>query len=141
MTEGKPSGWAIGWTAFAGLLMIMMGFWWILTGSVALLNSEFYVVTQRWILQFDVWTWGWIHMILGIVILAAGCGVLISAVWARIVGVIVQFAGHQFTGSEVEPLGVAVAILADRVTHHLRVLASAVRRTRVLAESGRLDRR
>ena len=88
MTEKQPSGWAIGWTAFAGLLMVMMGFWWMLTGSVALLDSEFYVVTQRWVLQFDVWTWGWIHLILGIVILAAGCGVLIGAVWARIVGVI-----------------------------------------------------
>jgi hypothetical protein len=88
MTEKQPSGWAIGWTAFAGLLMIMMGFWWIISGSVALLDSTFYAVTQRWILQFDVSTWGWIHLILGIVILASGCGLFLGAVWARIVGVI-----------------------------------------------------
>ena len=88
MTERQPSGWAIGWTAFAGILMIMMGFWWIISGFVALLDSEFYVVTLRWIFQFDISTWGWIHLILGIVILAAGCGLFLGAVWARIVGVI-----------------------------------------------------
>ena len=88
MTERQPSGWAIGWTAFAGILMIMMGFWWIISGFVALLDSEFYVVTLRWIFQFDISTWGWIHLILGIVILAAGCGLFLGVVWARIVGVI-----------------------------------------------------
>ena len=88
MTEKRPSGWAIGWTAFAGILMIMMGFWWIISGFVALLDSEFYVVSQRWILQFNIATWGWIHLILGIVILASGCGVFLGAIWARIVGVI-----------------------------------------------------
>jgi hypothetical protein len=88
MSEKQPSGWAVGWTAFAGILMIMMGFWWIISGFVALLDSEFYVVTQRWILQFDVSTWGWIHLVLGIVILASGCGLFLGAVWARIVGVI-----------------------------------------------------
>ena len=90
MSEKQPSGWAVGWTAFAGILMIMMGFWWIISGFVALLDSEFYVVTQRWILQFDVSTWGWIHLILGIVILASGCGLFLGAVWARIVGVILD---------------------------------------------------
>jgi hypothetical protein len=90
MTEKQPSGWAIGWTAFAGILMIMMGFWWIISGFVALFDSEFYVVTQRWILQFDISVWGWIHLILGIVILASGCGVFIGAVWARTVGVILS---------------------------------------------------
>jgi hypothetical protein len=94
MSEKQPSGWAVGWTAFAGILMIMMGFWWIISGFVALLDSEFYVVTQRWILQFDVSTWGWIHLILGIVILASGCGLFLGAVWARTVGVILAvFAG------------------------------------------------
>lgn len=88
MTERQPSGWAIGWTAFAGILMMMMGFWWIISGFVALLDSEFYIVTLRWIFQFDVSVWGWIHLILGIVILASGCGLFLGAVWARIVGVI-----------------------------------------------------
>jgi hypothetical protein len=89
MTGEKPSGWAIGWTAFAGIMMIMMGIWWAISGLVAIFNDEFYLVTQNWIFQFDVSTWGWIHLLLGIVILASGFGLFSGAVWARTVGVII----------------------------------------------------
>ena len=90
----QPSGWAIGWTAFAGIMMILMGGWWIFSGLVGILEDEFYVVTQDWILSFDATTWGWVHLILGIVILLAGFFLFTGALWARIVGVIVAlFAG------------------------------------------------
>ena len=83
----RQSGWAIGWTTFAGLMMTMMGFWWIMAGLVALVNDEFFVATQEWIFQFDASTWGWVHIILGVVVLFAGFGLFSSAVWARVVGV------------------------------------------------------
>ena len=54
MTEKQPSGWAIGFTAFAAFAMIMMGIWWLIAGLIALFNSEFFVVTQKWIFQFDI---------------------------------------------------------------------------------------
>lgn len=84
----EPSGWAVGWTAFAGVMMIIQGCWWILAGFIALVNDEFYVVGQEYIFQFDTTTWGWIHLLVGIVILAAGLGLFSGAVWARTVGVI-----------------------------------------------------
>ena len=89
MANKQTSGWAIGWTAFAGIMMIMEGFWWVFSGIVALFNNQFYVVTQNWIFQFDVTTWGWIHLIIGLVILLAGFGLFNGAVWARTVGVII----------------------------------------------------
>ena len=84
----QPSGWAIGWTAFAGMMMTMLGAWHIIAGFVAILNDQFFVVTQKWVLQFDVSTWGWIHLLLGILVLLAGFGLFSGAVWARTVGVI-----------------------------------------------------
>ena len=87
--DREPSGWAIGWTAFAGIMMVLMGGWWIITGLVAIVNDEFYVVGEEWVFQFDVTTWGWIHLILGIVILASGFGLFTANVWARTVGVII----------------------------------------------------
>ena len=65
MSEQQPSGWAIGWTAFAGIMMVLMGGWWVIAGLVGLFNSEFYVVTRRWIFEFNVSTWGWIHLLTG----------------------------------------------------------------------------
>ena len=87
--DREPSGWAIGWTAFAGIMMVLMGGWWIITGLVAIVNDEFYVVGEEWIFQFDVTTWGWIHLLLGIVILISGFGLFTANVWARTVGVII----------------------------------------------------
>jgi hypothetical protein len=85
----QPSGWAIGWTAFAGITMIMAGIFWAITGLVAIFNDEFFVVTQNWIFQFDISTWAWVHLILGIVIAVAGFFLFQGAVWARTVGVII----------------------------------------------------
>jgi hypothetical protein len=85
----EPSGWAIGWTAFAGIMMVMGGIWWAIVGIVALANDTFYVVGPEYIFQFDVSTWGWIHLILGIVAGLAGVFVFKGTVWARTVGVII----------------------------------------------------
>ena len=85
----QPSGWAIGWTAFAGIMMVMGGIWWAIIGIVALANDTFYVVGEEYIFQFDVTTWGWIHLLLGILAALAGVFLFGGAVWARTVGVIV----------------------------------------------------
>jgi hypothetical protein len=83
-----PSGWAMGLTAFAGLMMLMLGGWWVIAGLVAIVNDDFFVVTQDWIFQFSTTSWGWIHLSLGVVVLFAGIGLFSGAVWARTVGVI-----------------------------------------------------
>jgi hypothetical protein len=85
----EPSGWAVGWTAFAGIMMIMMGIWWVIAGLVAIFEESFYVVTFNWIFEFNVTAWGWIHVILGIVVGLAGFYLFSGAVWARTVGVVV----------------------------------------------------
>jgi hypothetical protein len=89
VVDNEVSGWAIGWTGFAGIMMVMGGIWWIIAGFVALVNDTFYVVGEEYIFQFDVTTWGWIHLLLGVVVMLAGFYLFTGAVWARTVGVIV----------------------------------------------------
>jgi hypothetical protein len=84
----EPSGWAVGWTWFAGFMMIMIGVFHVIAGLVAVIDDEFYVVGQEYVFQFDTSTWGWIHLIVGAVVLLAGFAVFSGAVWARSVGVI-----------------------------------------------------
>lgn len=110
--DKEVSGWAIGWTAFAGIMMVMGGIWWIMAGIVALANDTFYVVGQEYIFQFDVTTWGWIHLLLGIVVLLAGFYLFTGAVWARMVGVIVAVL--------MALILVRVAALVSAVGNHLR---------------------
>ena len=85
----KHSGLAVGVTLFAATMLIVIGFFQAIQGLVALLNDTFFVTGQKWVFEFDVTTWGWIHLLLGIVVVLAGIFVLVGQVWARVVGVIV----------------------------------------------------
>lgn len=87
MTQ-QTSGWAVGWTTFAALMMVMIGFWHAIAGIVAIFEDTFYVMGQEYLFQFDATTWGWIHLILGVLILLAGISLFSGAVWARTIGVI-----------------------------------------------------
>ena len=82
------SGVAAGFAVFAAVVMMMIGVFQAIAGVVALFNSSFYVVGEKWVFQFNATTWGWIHLILGIVVFLAGVGLFSGAVWARTVGVI-----------------------------------------------------
>ena len=89
--EQQVSGAAVGWTIFAAWMMMLVGAWWVIAGLVALFKGDFYVTTQDYIFKFDPTSWGWIHLIVGLVTLAAGSGLFAGAVWARTVGVILAF--------------------------------------------------
>jgi hypothetical protein len=84
-----PSEAAAGLAVFAAVAMMMIGSFQAIQGIVALANDTFYVVGPEYIFQFDLTTWGWIHLLLGILVAVAGYFVLQGAVWARTVGVIV----------------------------------------------------
>lgn len=88
MTD-QTSGWAAGYAGFAGVMLVIAGFFQTCAGLVAVLEDQFFVVGAEWTFKFDVTTWGWIHLILGIVILVAGFGIFTGNVVARTVGVIV----------------------------------------------------
>ena len=83
------SGW-VGWVAFGGIMMVLLGTFHIIDGLIALFRDEYFLVTKSGLaVEADFTTWGWVHLIGGIVVLAAGIGVFTGMVWARTVGVIV----------------------------------------------------
>jgi hypothetical protein len=86
-SEQSRSAVATGFIAFAAVAMIMIGVFQAIQGLVALFNDDFYVVGQKWIFEFDLTTWGWIHLLIGIGIAVAGFFVLNGALWARAVGI------------------------------------------------------
>ena len=82
------TGMAHGLAVFAGVIMIMVGAFQAFNGLVAVFKNEFYVSTPNYIFQFDVSRWGWIHLLLGVVILFAGIAVMSGRGWARVTGII-----------------------------------------------------
>jgi hypothetical protein len=79
----QTSGGAVGLILFAAIMMIMVGVFQALQGLVAIFENEFYVATRNYLFQFDATTWGWIHLLLGLVVAFAGYGLLSGRTWAR----------------------------------------------------------
>jgi hypothetical protein len=86
--QQQPSGWAIGWTYFAAFIMMMVGVWHAIAGLAAILQDDVVVLAGEYFLRLSTTGWGWIHLIIGVVIVFAGFGLFSGAVWARTVGVI-----------------------------------------------------
>ena len=86
--SNQSSSWAIGWTACAAIMMLVTGIWWLIAGLVAVFEDTFFVVTEDYIFKFDATVWGWIHIGLAVLVMAAAYGLFVAATWARVVGVI-----------------------------------------------------
>ena len=72
----------------SGVMMILMGILQFFEGLAALLKNEVFVVTPKYVVQMNVTTWGWVHLLVGIIVGLAGLGILAGQTWARVVGII-----------------------------------------------------
>jgi hypothetical protein len=84
----QTSGWAVGLIMFAAIMMIMVGVFQALQGLIAVFQNEFYVATRNYLFQFDATTWGWIHLLIGLVVAFAGYALLSGRTWARAAAII-----------------------------------------------------
>ncbi len=87
MAVGRVTGW-IGWIWFAGIMMIMVGVFNAINGLVAIFNQNFYVRIGSQVAVFNLTSWGWIHLIIGILLIATGAALTVGQPWARIVGIV-----------------------------------------------------
>jgi hypothetical protein len=78
-----------GWISFAGIMMIVLGVFQIVEGLVALLRPDYYLVgSEGLVVTLSLTGWGWIHLLLGIFVLAAGYAVMAGKTWGRVVGIV-----------------------------------------------------
>jgi uncharacterized membrane protein len=88
MTDApRVSGWAIGGITFAGTMLIMIGIFEAIDGLVAIFNDNFFVVTRNYTFDLDVTAWGWIHLILGIVMVLTGFSLFAGKTWAAVLAI------------------------------------------------------
>ncbi|GAB2809974.1 DUF7144 family membrane protein [Lentzea nigeriaca] len=107
----RETGW-LGWIWFAGIMMIVMGSFNAIEGLVALFRGEYYVVTEEQVLVFDLTAWGWITLLIGILVALAGGALLSGAAWARVVAVVLAVinAVAQLAFVSVHPLWSTIVI-------------------------------
>lgn len=85
----EPTGW-VGLVIFAGIMLVMLGGFQAMEGIVAIIRDEYYMVTRNGlVIDLDYTTWGWTHLILGLIAVGAGIGIFMGQMWARVVGIVV----------------------------------------------------
>ncbi len=113
-----------GGATFAAVLMILGGGFGILQGFALIAKDDYYVQPDNYFIDTSGTTWGWILLLVGIVVLAAGFGVMSGAFWARWLGIIfvsIQAFGN-FLFIPVVPFWALILILVDLwVIHSLFV--------------------
>jgi hypothetical protein len=71
------------------MLMILLGSFHAMAGLVALFQDDYFLVAKSGLLvTVDYTTWGWTHLVLGVVVALAGFALFSGAMWARIVTIL-----------------------------------------------------
>jgi hypothetical protein len=84
----ETSAWAAGGMYFAAVMMIMIGSFQTIAGLVAIIDDNFYVVTRNYTFDLDTTAWGWIHLLIGILVLLAGFYLFAGRAWAGVIAII-----------------------------------------------------
>ena len=77
-----------GWIGFAALMMMIIGAIDFFEGLIAVIRGEYYVIHGSQLIVFDTTTWGWITMILGVLLFLVGLGLVSGASWARYTAIV-----------------------------------------------------
>jgi hypothetical protein len=110
-----PSGW-VGWIAFAAVMMVVIGALHAIEGFIALFKNSYYSVrSSGLVISVDYTAWGWIHLIAGVLVAAAGIALFSGRMWARVVGVAVVLLSllANFTFASAYPVWSTIMIVID----------------------------
>ena len=87
-TGDEPvSGWALGGVTFAACVLTLIGGFHVIAGLVAIIDDNFYVVTRNYTFDLDTTAWGWIHLIMGALLIATGVGLFSRQTWAGVTAI------------------------------------------------------
>jgi uncharacterized membrane protein len=84
---GEASGWAVGGTVFAATVLMLIGIFQAIAGLVAIFDDDFYVVTRNYTFDLDVTAWGWLHLLIGILLVIVAYGLFARSPWAGVTAI------------------------------------------------------
>jgi hypothetical protein len=83
-----PSGWVVGGVTFAAVMLFTIGVFQMLQGISAIVKDQYYVIGNNYAFNLDVSAWGWIHLILGVILLFGGWALIAGKTWSRILAIV-----------------------------------------------------
>jgi hypothetical protein len=85
--DEEVSGWAIGGVMFAACVITLIGAFQVVAGLTAIFDDEFYVVLRNYTFDLDTTAWGWIHLLLGLLLVVTGFGLFAQQGWAGLTAI------------------------------------------------------
>jgi len=74
---------------FAGIMLIVAGAFEVIQSIAAIAKDEYLVVLPNYVYSIDVTGWGWIHLLIGLILAAIGVFLLLGKGWAQVAGIVV----------------------------------------------------
>jgi len=84
----RKRAWMNGYTVFAVTIMLVLGLWQVLAGLTAVVRDGLYVATPGYTYAFSVAGWGWLVLLLGVLIGGTGIAVLQGRSWGDPVAIV-----------------------------------------------------
>jgi hypothetical protein len=83
----ESTGWT-GWVIFAAVMMLLVGTMQVIEALTALFRHSYYAVNNNdLLLRWNYTAWGWVHLIIGGLLICAGFALFSGRMWARVLGV------------------------------------------------------
>lgn len=67
---------------------MVVGTFQVIAGLTAIIDDEFFVVGENYTFELDASAWGWIHLLLGVLMVAVGAGLLGRRAWAAVTALV-----------------------------------------------------
>jgi uncharacterized membrane protein len=84
----EASGWAVGGAVFAATVLMLIGVFQSVAGLVAIFDDDFYLVTRNYTFDLDTTAWGWLHLLIGILLVIVAYGLFARSAWAGVSAII-----------------------------------------------------
>jgi uncharacterized membrane protein len=84
----EVSGWAVGGVVFAATVLMLIGVFQSVAGLVAIFDDDFYLVTRNYTFDLDTTAWGWLHLLIGILLVIVAYGLFARSAWAGVSAII-----------------------------------------------------
>jgi len=86
-SEQPVSGWAVGGIGFAASILTLVGGFQIVAGLAAIIDDKFFVVARNYAFHLDASARGWVHLVLGVLLLGTGIGLFARRAWAGVTAI------------------------------------------------------
>lgn len=86
--EPDISGGAAAGIGFAAVILLMIGVFQFVIGLAAIIEDDLFVVGREYAFELDITAWGWLHLLIGIVLVLTGIGLFGRKAWAGVTAIV-----------------------------------------------------